>query len=276
MTTQQQVDRVMGGPPASEREGPGNGIPKAWAVVRTPLPHLRGRWLTRCVARTLLLALRPCLLEVRGAERVDPRHDPFLFVLNHSQRAEALLIPALLAHLRAGKLVHFMADWNFSLLPPVWLIYKCGDVITVNRKPARPRFLNVFRPWLNHPIPSHERAAARLASGTSVGIFPEGTVNRNRRRLLPGQRGAAELALRACVPVVPAGIRFPLEPADRPLGAWAKMVVEIGEPIAPPEPGTVADGAAVREHHARLMQAVSNLCGKDWQPRFRGDSHETT
>ena len=54
-------------------------------------------------------------------------------VLNHSQRSEAILIPGLFFFLRDGKRVHFMADWNFCLFPPVAILYRCAQVITLAR-----------------------------------------------------------------------------------------------------------------------------------------------
>jgi hypothetical protein len=47
------------------------------------------------------------------------------------------------------------------------------------------------------------RARVCLALGRSVGIFPEGTVNRDPHRLLAGRRSAALLSLERRVPVVP-------------------------------------------------------------------------
>ena len=72
---------------------------------------------------------------------IAPAQDPFILVLNHNTKLEALLLPAFFLHARQGKALHFIADWNFKLVPGVAGIYRAGDVITLDRKPARPRWL---------------------------------------------------------------------------------------------------------------------------------------
>jgi 1-acyl-sn-glycerol-3-phosphate acyltransferase len=52
------------------------------------------------------------------------------------------------------------------------------------------------------------KAAIRLASqGELVGLFPEGRINTSQEVLLPGRPGAALIALKAHVPVVPCFIQ---------------------------------------------------------------------
>lgn len=149
-------------------------------IVDSPMPHKAGRPLARGVIRGLLLAFGGCIVRVRGLERIAPEHDPFILALNHSTKLEALFLPAFLLHQRAGTPLHFIADWNLKLVPGIACIYRAGDVITLDRKPARPRFLNALRPLLTDRVPAFTRAAERLVAGASVGIFPEGTTNRDR------------------------------------------------------------------------------------------------
>lgn len=233
------------------------------ATLRAPLPHLAHRPLARALIRCLLLAFGGLIQEVRGLRHVLPACDPFILVLNHSTKLEALSIPALLLHARGGCPLHFIADWNFKLVPGIAGVYRAGDVITLDRKPARPRCLNVLRPLLTDRMPAFARAAQRLRAGASVGIFPEGTTNRDPRRLLRGFHGAAKLALQCGVPVVPAGVRFPQHVAASRIPELAPMEIVIGEPLWPPsrsEPGA----AAVRGWHARIMNEIARLSGKTW------------
>lgn len=232
-------------------------------ILSAPMPHKAGRLLARGVIRGLLLAFGGCIVRVRGLERIAPEHDPFILALNHSTKLEALFLPAFLLHTRAGKPLHFIADWNLKLVPGIACIYRAGDVITLDRKPARPRFLNVLRPLLTDRVPAFTRAAERLAAGASVGIFPEGTTNRDPGRLLRGFHGAAKLSLQAGVPVIPAGVRFPRHEHAPRIPELAPMEIEFGAPLVPPAEHDLT-AAAVRAWHARVMSEVARLSGKTW------------
>jgi 1-acyl-sn-glycerol-3-phosphate acyltransferase len=209
---------------------------------------------------------------VTGAAHLRALDGPFVAALNHSQRPEAFLVPALLAWLRGGRILRFLADWPFMLLPPVYVLYRSAQVIPVATKPARPRLLTPLR-RLVAPAP-HGLALARrcLAEGQPVGFFVEGTVNRHPTELLRGRRGAARLALAHGVPVLPVGLRFPdhADPA-RPIGDAEPLAVHVGAPLAPPAaavppPGAAPAADAVRAHHARIMTALARLSGTTWRP----------
>ncbi len=230
--------------------------------------HARTRWLIRGVTALA----RPLILQVRGARHAAVAQDPFILVANHSQRLEAVVVPTLLYLLRGGRLIHFVADWNFMLVPGINMLMRHGQVLISTRKSARPRFLNRFKRHFAHRGTPLEQARNRLAAGRSVGIFPEGTVNRNPGQLLYGRHGAARLALETGVGIVPCGISFPKAPRDRPIGDFAAMAIDIGAPIparacaVPGQPTRLE----VRDLHADLMQNLSRLSGKTWNPRLGG------
>lgn len=228
-----------------------------------PLPGLAGRPWARGVVRGLHRAFGGTIRGVRGVERVRPACDPFILALNHSTKLEALFLPAFLLLVRGGRPLHFIADWNFKLVPGIAGIYRAGDVIALDRKPARPRFLNVLRPLLTDRVPAFKRAAERLAAGASVGVFPEGTTNRDPRGLLRGFSGAAKLSLQCGVPVVPAGVRFPGHDGRSPIPELAPLEIEFGEPLVPPIEREWTS-AAVRAWHARVMSEIARLSGKTW------------
>jgi 1-acyl-sn-glycerol-3-phosphate acyltransferase len=228
-------------------------------LLRWPLPH-QGM-LGRSVVRALALLGRRQVLTISGLEHIEPARDPFILVLNHSTMIESLIVPALLVLSRDGRLIHFLADWNYRLIPGVGLIYRRGETITVTRKPARPRVLNLLKPLYRHPLSVLDRARLRLAAGQPVGIFPEGKVNRDPHRLLGGHRGAALLSLESGIPVVPAGIRFPTAEPGRPIRDGAAMEVCIGAPLFAPRAERFAR-ADLHAWHAAIMSELGRLCGK--------------
>ena len=222
------------------------------------------------------LAVRICasigarlLVKIEGAENLRAENDPFIVVLNHSQKLEALYLPGVLMHLRKGKIIHFLADWNFCLVPGVWFFYHFGQAIPVARKPAKPRFLNAFKPLFVRREPGLSRARRALKSGRSVGIFPEGTTNRDPKTLLQGSRGAAQLSMQTQSPILPIGVRFPFHDPALPIPECIPASLCVGKPMPPPP---VSGKPSLREicgWHRQIMETVAGLSGKSWQSRNR-------
>jgi 1-acyl-sn-glycerol-3-phosphate acyltransferase len=244
---------------------PAPALRPSWrTALEAPLPHLDDRPRTRRALRCVNAMLASRVLAVHGMERLAVARDPFIVALNHSQRLEAVAIPTTLFVARGGRLIHFIADWNFMLIPGVGFIMRLGETIPLAHKDARPRWLNRFRARYRAGPPAFERARDLLRAGRSVGVFPEGTVNRDPHRLLPGHVGAARLALRTGVPIVPVGVRFPLEPPGARIRDGSRMTLHAGQPIAP-EPcacGLRPAREAVADLHASVMSALEHLSGK--------------
>lgn len=121
-----------------------------------------------------------------------------------------------------------------------------------------------------------KQAIRWLEKGESVGMFPEGRINRDRQDtlLLPGRPGAALVALRARVPVIPCYV------ADSPyngtaLGSFlmtAKARVVVGEPI---DISAYYDRANEREVQELLtrqfLREIARLAGvEDFEPQLAG------
>jgi 1-acyl-sn-glycerol-3-phosphate acyltransferase len=234
-------------------------------TLRAGLPHQRWRLHGHFVIRFVAAAFGRRVLRMSGLEHVGPDRDPFILALNHSQHLEALFVPATLGMLRQGKMIRFIADWNLQLVPGIWLVYRAGQVILLDRKPAKPAWLNIFRPLLTSKVPASERAAQLIDEGHSIGIFPEGTTNRDPRQLLRGFYGAAQLSITKGVPVVPAGIRFPRHQGDEPIGANEPMEIEFGPAINPPMVTERPKRKDLMAFHSVIMQEISRLSGKSWQ-----------
>lgn len=243
--------------------------PPAWRspapseILGFTLPHLG--LLDRLLLRALSLLACRHVVAVHGLQHVRVASDPFIVAANHGTRRESLLVPALLMLHRGGRRVHFLADWNFRLIPGVGFLYGRAQVVTVTRKSAKPRALNVLKPLYQEPLPPFERARAHLTAGRSIGIFPEGQVNRDPDTLLRGRRGSARLSLEAGVPVVPMGIRFPGAAPGQPISADEPMELHLGAPLFPPKAGpTPAPLGAVTSWHGAIMSEIARLSGKAW------------
>jgi 1-acyl-sn-glycerol-3-phosphate acyltransferase len=247
------------------------GLDELW---RQPMPELGA--LDRTLIRLCGLALFPRFASVAGLENVAREADPFILAVNHCTRVEAVALPVLLAFHRGGRLVHFLADWNFQMIPGIGLLYRRSGAIVVTRKPARPRILNLLKPFYASATPSMERARVQLRRGRSVGIFTEGTVNPDPVRLLRGRHGAARLSLETGVAVVPAGIRFSGGTSDKPL-----LCLEFGKALHPRAAGIPGAAASevkssdVRSWHSAIMVEIARLSGKAWGPTSQESGHGT-
>jgi 1-acyl-sn-glycerol-3-phosphate acyltransferase len=177
------------------------------------------------------------LVEVEHRERLAAVPEPAIFALNHRHALEALLAPTVLLYLRRGAPLHFLADWMYVEAPGLGWLLRQSEPIAVYGKPARFRLRESYRrERLRRPVLGACREI--LGRGESIGIFPEGTRNRDGGRLLRGRLGLGELVLTTAVPVVPVAIRYPdrettREPhpaPERPRGL-GRMVLSIGEPL---------------------------------------------
>ena len=231
-------------------------------MLRWPTPHLV--WRDRLLFRGLAALATRQVRSVKGLENITQERDPFILAPNHGTWGEAVLVPSLVFVFRGGKLVHFLADWNFRIVPGIGYLFRRARVVTIARKESKPKFLTVFRRFYQHKVPPMERARAHLLAGRPIGIFPEGGVNRDSRRLLIGRLGMARLSLETGVPVVPVGIRYPDVDRDKPTPENATMEVEIGEAMTPPECSTPPTAGEVRRWHAAVMGEIARLSGKHW------------
>jgi 1-acyl-sn-glycerol-3-phosphate acyltransferase len=88
-----------------------------------------------------------------------------------------------------------------------------------------------------------------LRNCQSLGIFPEGTRNKNPHQLKRGRKGVGEIALRAGVPVLPMGIAFSKSTNNGHIPFFNPITLKFGSPLTFPE-----EGAAYRSvtQEARL------------------------
>ncbi len=188
-------------PSLGDNAAPESPLPGVREIFRRPLPHQAGRPLTRFFIKSFLSLFRSRYLALEGFEHIGVDCDPFILAANHSQRPEAVLVPAAVFFHRKGKPVHFMADWNLKLIPGIALVYSCGQIITVDRKPAKPAFLNVFRPMLTDKVSAPKRAQERLEAGPHGHPIPRSSL----RPPHPRQRSDVASYRTSDEPAFPAG-----------------------------------------------------------------------
>ncbi|MFN3285815.1 MAG: lysophospholipid acyltransferase family protein [bacterium] len=179
-------------------------------------------------------------MEVTGSEH-EPAEGPYLAVSNHWS---ALDPPVLGAALR--RKVHFMAKQELFEIPLLRSWMRCIGTFPVRR---------------GEPDRQAIRTALQvLERGGVVGMFPEGTRN-PRGYLLPAEPGAAFLALKARVPILPVAILGTLE--ILPKGAWLPRPGKIRVRIGPPFRVDDLAGAPDRLQRAsdRIMGAIAELMG---------------
>lgn len=122
-------------------------------------------------------------LHVRGWIHLPPGQGAVI-VSNHRAGVDpAYIIVA------ARRMMHWMVAREYVEYPPLRGFFRAMDVIPVNRGGVDTK---------------STKAAIRMASeGKLVGMFPEGRINMTDQLLLPGRAGAAMVALKARVPVIP-------------------------------------------------------------------------
>jgi 1-acyl-sn-glycerol-3-phosphate acyltransferase len=119
------------------------------------------------------------------------------------------------------------------------------------------------------------RVAIRLAQqGELVGVLPEGRINKGEDLLLPGRPGAALIALKARVPLIPLYIAgAPMR--ESPFSSFlmpARVRVDVGQPIdLSPWYERADDRAAHEEITLLLLKEIARLAGcDDFQPQLAG------
>jgi len=178
-----------------------------------------------------------------------------VIVCNHRSGAD----PSFIA-LTVNRVVHWLVAKEYCEHPAFgWFLRTC-EVIPVNRGGI-------------------DTAATKMAircarEGGLVGLFPEGRINATDQLLLPGRPGAAMIALKARVPVVPCYVSG--SPYDgTAVGCLlipAKVRLQVGRPIdLSPYYGRENDRDVLEALTRRFMTEIAKLAGHDdYQPQLAG------
>ena len=154
-------------------------------------------------------------VRVEGRENLDPAKT-YIFVGNHASMIDIFSFQGYIAHD-----FRWIAKEELFSIPLFGAAMRAVDFIPINRSHGR------------QAIKSLNNAAQRIAEGSSVILFPEGTRSVNGR-LQPFKTGAIMLAIKAGVEVVPVGFNgtYQALPKDKRLSRGGKVVLRIGEPLS--------------------------------------------
>jgi 1-acyl-sn-glycerol-3-phosphate acyltransferase len=215
-------------------EEPRAGLPRADLSARQ-------RAARYAIVRTVIRTAARLLFRLRlvGADRIQV--GPALYCFNHLGWLDPIAI--------------------LSTFPPTVRIYFYGPKETDLRHGIRNRIILwsgiavPFRPEKDDLRASVRHAHAVFDSGAILAIAAEGQIHVHEGDLLPFHEGAAYLALRARVPIVPVAIT-----GTSLVGFRRTITVRIGEPIAT---GTRPTRAAVADYTALTWHAIRDMVAGD-------------
>ena len=169
-----------------------------------------------------------------------PQTDSFIMVSNHG----SLLDPPLLGH-ALGRNISFMAKAELFKIPFLGFIIKACGAYPVKRGIVDKITIKT--------------ACHKLSNDNSIGIFIDGTRQKNGRVNKPKQ-GAALLAFKNQKILLPVAIvnshrliRFKFF-----IPLFSKIVIKVGKPIQPPQSSSRDDLNSVTMH---LQDKINNLIG---------------
>jgi 1-acyl-sn-glycerol-3-phosphate acyltransferase len=152
-------------------------------------------------------ALRLAPLDPTGA---------YVFMSNHVSQFDILAVIVALAELQ----LRWVAKIELTRVPVFgWALKHTGHVIIDRRDHEQ-------------AVASLRAARAKMDTGVSVVIFPEGTRGNEEKMLLPFKKGGFMLALETGFPIVPIAVRGSREILPR--GSWQPASGEIEVVVGPP------------------------------------------
>jgi 1-acyl-sn-glycerol-3-phosphate acyltransferase len=201
--------------------------------LRPAESFLAARLLRATVGKLLLAMFRVRRI---GADNVPD--GPVLLAGNHVSYGDPVLLWC-----AAPRRVHFMAKselWESGFLG--WALDRVW-AFPVRRGTADREALSI--------------AGALLATGETVGVFPEGT--RNREGTAEAQQGAAFIAMRAGVPIVPVGIAGTdrIKPKGTRFMRFPRVTISYGTPVRAEEFGEMGRKQRVEAMTAEVMARIN-------------------
>jgi 1-acyl-sn-glycerol-3-phosphate acyltransferase len=209
-------------------------------LLRADLPPWQ-RWLRYRIVRLVVWVLFHAILRIRleGSEHLG--RGPAMYCFNHLSWADPLIL--------------------LAAFPPSVRLYFYGPKEETLRRGARNRLMwwsgiaVPFKPGKDDLRTSIKRAQAVFDSGAALAIAGEGAIHVHEGDLLPLHEGAAYLALRGGVPIVPVAIG-----GTSWLGFRRLVRVRVGAPIPT---GERATHDAVEAYTWRTWHALREMVDGD-------------
>ena len=183
---------------------------------------------------------------VIGWENWAKTEPPYLFCINHLATLDSPLFFSMFPHRITG-----LAAYKYKRHPLFGPIIRSSGAIYVKRGAADRRALR--------------QAMAALAGGVSVALAPEGTRSASHQ-LIQAKTGAAYLATRANVPIIPAAHWGTEQVLQGGVRGWLRphITVRLGRPFRLP-PGR-ARGRQLQEYTEQIMCRLAAML----PPAYRG------
>ncbi|HYL41247.1 MAG TPA: lysophospholipid acyltransferase family protein [Candidatus Binatus sp.] len=219
---------------AEHRTGGSVGLPRA------DLPPWQ-RALRYSLARLFVKVVAGCLIRLRLEGRENIVSGPALYCFNHLGWTDP---PVILATFPGSVRLYFYGPKEETLARGARnrIMWWTGVAVP-------------FRPEKDDLLTSVKRAEAVFDSGASLAIAGEGAIHLHEGDLLPLQEGAAYLALRAGVPIVPVAIT-----GTSWIGFRRLVRVRVGRPIPT---GVRPTHEAIREYTWRTWHALRAMVADD-------------
>jgi 1-acyl-sn-glycerol-3-phosphate acyltransferase len=178
-----------------------------------------------------------------------------ILICNHRSSVDPFFI-----QLVAVRTVHWFVAREYFKVPVVGGFLRTSESISTNRAGIDT---------------ASTKTAIRFARlGHWIGMLPEGRINRTDQLLLPGRSGAAMIALKAQVPVIPCYLKG--VPYDGTFWGClfmpARVQLVIGEPIdLSPYYDRAKDRQVLGDLTRMFLQRIAELAGEpDFEPQLAG------
>ena len=181
------------------------------AILRQPAASVQG--LAAWWARSICVA-SGVAVQVEGKETLQTGH-PYIFAANHQSQFDIFALQGFL-----GVDFRWLAKKELFKVPIWGAAMRRAGYIPIDRSHGR------------KAIKSLDQAAKKIAKGTSVIIFPEGTRSKDGK-LQKFKSGAMLLAIKSGVPLVPVAITgtYNVLPKGRLLVRAGQVRIKVGQPI---------------------------------------------